>query len=99
MKLFFVPILGLILAGCAGKEEYTPAPGATGEDIFKTACAECHEPKEHGKFFELSKEKANPSAIAKTVSKGGFFMPSFPNISGDSLETLSEYVLTISKVE
>ena len=99
MKLFFFPVLGLVLAGCAGKEEYTPAPGASGEDIFKTACAECHEPKEHGKVFELDEEKATPSAIAETVNKGGFFMPSFPNITGDSLKELSEYVLTVSKVE
>ncbi len=90
---------GLILAGCAGKEEFAPAPGASGPEIFQAACAECHEPKEHGKYFELTKEKANVSAIADKVAKGGFFMPSFPNITGKSLEALSEYVLSNSKVE
>ncbi len=99
MKLIFLPIIGLALAGCAGKDEYKPAPGTSGEDIFKAACLECHEPKEDGKYFELTKEKATPAAISETVAKGGFTMPSFPNISGDELKALSEYVLANSKVE
>jgi len=99
MKLILLPILGLALAGCAGKEEYIPPEGASGEDIFKAACSECHEPKEHGKVFELDREEATPSAIAEQVRKGGFFMPSFPNISGDDLKHLADYVLSVSEVE
>ncbi len=97
MKPIFLPILALTLAGCAGKDEYSPATGATGEDIFKVACMECHEPKEHGKIFELTKEKAAPAAIAEKINKGSFTMPAFPNISGDSLKAVSEYVLANSK--
>ncbi len=100
MKLILLPILGLALAGCAGKEEYKPAPGASGEDIFKAACVECHEPGENGKVFELTKEKATVAAISEKIGKGSLTMPSFPNISGDELKSLSEYVLSISnKVE
>ncbi len=90
---------GLTLAGCAGKETFAPQAGASGEEIFQAACAECHEPKEHGKYFELAKDRATPSAIAEKINKGGFFMPSFPNISDEGLKTLSKYVLSISKVE
>ncbi|MDO8810665.1 MAG: hypothetical protein Q7J38_01365 [Gallionella sp.] len=40
---------------------------ASGEDIFKAACAECHK-KEGGKVFELSGDKAS-AAIAKKLLK------------------------------
>ena len=90
---------GLVLAGCAGKKEFAPEANASGAEIFQAACAECHEPKEHGKYFELSREKATAGAIADKIAKGGFFMPSFPNITGKSLEAVSEFVLSNSKVE
>ncbi len=97
MKLIFIPVIGLVLSGCAGKSDYSPPADATGEAIFRAACLECHEPKEDGTFFELGKEKATPSAIAETINKGGFTMPAFPNISGDAMKKLSEYVLANSK--
>ncbi len=90
---------GAVLAGCAGKEEYAPEPGASGEAIFQAACAECHQPKEDGKYFELPKEKATVQAIGETITKGGFFMPAFPNITGDALTAVSDYVLKNSKVK
>ena len=33
-----------ILAGCGASKDYTPPVGATGEQIFSTACTECHKP-------------------------------------------------------
>jgi len=31
----------ILLSGCS--RDYTPTAGASGEDIFKGACMECHE--------------------------------------------------------
>ena len=99
MRSTVLVVLGLAMAGCAGKEAYSPAAGATGEDMFREACAECHEPKEHGKYFELEKGEATPEVIADRISKGGFMMPAFPNIGSAELKLLSDYVLGISKIE
>ncbi len=99
MRSTVLVVLGLVMAGCAGKETYSPAAGATGEDMFREACAECHEPKEHGSYFELDKEEATATAVAEKISKGGFMMPAFPNIGSAELKRLSDYVLDISKIE
>jgi len=99
MKLTILAAVMLFLTACAGKDDYTPSSGTTGEKIFKTVCVECHEPKEHGKYFELDKAGATPDAIAGIVNKGNFLMPSFPNIVDGELKSLSEYVLSNSKVE
>ena len=71
----------LVMAGCSKTNDYAPAAGASGEDIFKAACAECHK-KEGGKIFELSGDKASASAIAKKVTQGGMIMPSYPASRG-----------------
>ena len=99
MRSTVLVVLGLVMAGCAGKETYSPAAGATGEDMFREACAECHEPKEHGGYFELDKEEATATAVAEKISKGGFMMPAFPNIGSAELKRLSDYVLGISEIE
>jgi len=92
------PILLLVVA-CTKSNDYSPASGATGEDIFKTACVECHQPKDGGHYFELDKQMANVSAIANKVGKGSFMMPAFINIHGSSLNGLAEYVLSQNKTE
>ncbi len=94
-----IVLSGTALAGCAGKEEYAPEPGASGEQIFQTACAECHQPKEQGNYFELTKDKATAEALAEKITKGGLFMPAFPNITGNSLKAVSDYVLSNSKLK
>ena len=33
-----------ILVGCDSGSDYTPAADASGENIFSTACTECHKP-------------------------------------------------------
>lgn len=88
----------LVMAGCSKTNDYAPAAGASGEDIFKAACAECHK-KEGGKIFELSGDKASASAIAKKVTQGGMIMPSFPNIKTEELAGLGQYVIDNSKVK
>ncbi|MCW8929032.1 MAG: c-type cytochrome [Gammaproteobacteria bacterium] len=83
----------LLLAGCS--RDYTPAAGATGEDIFKGACLECHEAIE-GKdnvYYELANDKKNAEFFAKKISSGSLMMPKFPNITGDNLKAVSQYAL------
>lgn len=88
----------LAVAGCSKTNDYAPATGTSGENIFKAACAECHK-KEDGKIFELSGDKANAAAIAKKVTNGGMMMPSFPNIKAEELTGLGQYVIENSKVK
>ncbi|MCP3852328.1 MAG: cytochrome c [Gammaproteobacteria bacterium] len=81
----------ILLSGCS--RDYTPAAGASGEDIFKGACMECHEAIE-GKenvFYELKNEQKNAEFIADKISSGSLIMPKFPNITGDSLKAVSQY--------
>lgn len=93
-----ITMAALAMAGCAKTNNYTPAAGASGEDIYKAACAECHK-KEGGKIFELSGDKASAAAIAKKVTEGGMMMPSFPNIKAQELTGLGQYVIENSKVK
>ncbi len=94
-----LPLTLLLATGCSKSNDYSPASDATAEDVFKTTCIECHQPKEGGHYFELDKNMANATAIANKVSQGSFMMPAFPNIQGDSLQRLSEYVLSQNKAE
>lgn len=83
----------LFLAGCS--RDYTPVAGASGEDIFKGACMECHEAVE-GKenvFYELASDKKNVEFFSKKISSGSLIMPKFPNITGESLNAVSQYAL------
>lgn len=82
---------GLLLSGCS--RDYTPVAGATGEDIFKGACMECHEAIE-GKdniYYEIASDKRNADFFAKKISSGSLIMPKFPNITGDGLKAVSQY--------
>lgn len=93
-----IAMAALAMAGCSKPNDYTPAAGASGADIFKAACIECHK-IENGKIFELAADKANAAAIAKKVTEGGKIMSSFPNIKGEELKSLSQYVIDNSKVK
>ncbi len=91
--LFLMAAATVTLSGCS--RDYTPTAGATGEDIFKAACMECHEDVE-GKdniFYELASDKRNADYFAKKVSSGSLLMPKFPNITGDHLTAVSQYAL------
>lgn len=83
----------LLLSGCS--RDYTPTSGATGEEIFKSACMECHEAIE-GKdniYYELASDKKNIEFIEGRIASGSLVMPKFPNITGDSLKAVSKYAL------
>lgn len=93
-----IPLALLAMTGCSKTSDYSAPAGATGEQIFTAACAECHE-KTDGKIFELSADKATVAAISKKVSEGGMMMPSFPGIKGDALTAVSQYVAENSQVK
>ena len=94
-------LLGLTLAvsGCSRSNDYTPPADATGEAMFQVACIGCHEAGNDGKHFELSADKAKPSVIAEKITGGSLAMPGFPNVKGDKLTQLSEYAISVSKVQ
>ncbi len=93
-----MPIV-LLLAACSKTSDYAPASGATGEDIFKSACVECHTPKEGGHYFELDPDMNTVAAVSNKINEGSFAMPAFAQIQGEALQELSEYVLTNTKAE
>lgn len=96
MKKQIVLSLGAmaVLAGCAGSNDYTPAAGAPGGKIYADACSGCHKAISE---FAIPADKANAAAIAEKVGKGSMMMPSFPNIKGEGLDALTQYVVENSK--
>ena len=91
--LLFAASTVLLLAGCS--RDYTPAAGATGEEIFKAACLECHEAIE-GKeniHYEVTSDKKNAEYFANKISSGSLLMPKFPNITGEGLQAVSQYAV------
>lgn len=96
--LILTAVAALAMAGCSKPNTYTPAAGASGADIFKAACIECHK-IENGKIFELAADKAAPAAIARKITEGGVVMAPFPNIKGEELKAVSQYVVENSKVK
>jgi len=91
--VFYALPLVLLATGCSKTNDYTPAAGVAGADVFKAVCADCHQADGNGKYFELTADKATTDAIAKKINEGGMMMPGFPNIKGDSMTALSAYVL------
>lgn len=92
MTVCTITLTGFI-SGCS--RDYTPSATATGEDIFKQACMECHEAIE-GKdniFYELKAENKNTAFFSKKISNGSLMMPKFPNITADKLTAVSQYAL------
>ena len=91
--LLTAAVTSLLVSGCS--RDYTPAPGASGEDIFKAACMECHEAIE-GKdniYYELTSDKRTTEFVAEKLASGSLKMPKFPNITGDSLKAISQFVV------
>ena len=87
-SLLLLSIVFIMVTGCTRTNDYSPTAGATGEQIFQAACVECH-----ADGFELATEMANVQAIVKKIGEGSMGMPKFPNIQGESLTSVSEYVL------
>lgn len=88
-----------ILVGCGASKDYTPPAGASGENIFSTACTECHKPLSANVAMILSEKVANKEAIIKKFQSGSMRMPAFKNIQGEAADRLADYVLANSQVK
>ncbi len=88
-----------ILVGCGGGRDYSPSADASGEQIFTTACSECHKPLSADKAMILSESVASKEAIVKKFQSGSMRMPAFKNIQGDAADRLADYVLKNSEVK
>ncbi|UJP05915.1 MAG: c-type cytochrome [Nitrosomonas sp.] len=88
----------VILVGCGGGRDYTPPADASGEQIFTTACSECHKPLSADKAMILGSGVASKEAIIKKFQSGSMRMPAFKNIQGESADRLADYVLKNSEV-
>ena len=97
--LLFAATSALLMAGCS--RDYTPPAGASGEEIFKAACIECHEAIEgkENMYYEIASDKRNAQFFANKISSGSLLMPKFPNITGAGLKAVSQYAVehSISK--
>jgi mono/diheme cytochrome c family protein len=88
----------IVLSGCSVNSDYLPSTGAAGEKIFKEACVQCHSPV-HGNVMILRTEVANPDAIIERIKYGkGFAMPAFPNLTGESAQSVADYILENSVI-
>ena len=92
--LIIISSLFAVLSGCS--KDYTPEANATGEQIYQAACAGCHVKNGQGNIFTFAKANANKAYIAEQIKKGNLRMPKFPNIQGDGLNKLSDYLLSNS---
>lgn len=79
------------LNGCS--KDYTPDAKATAESMYQTACAECHKKDAQAMIFTFDSKNANVAYISERIGKGNMMMPKFPNIKGEQLNKLSEYIL------
>jgi len=104
MKRFTLLAVGsaVLLAGCAGSNDYTPKAGASGTEMFKQACVGCHGPlseEELTLFWEMDPKNVNAAYVSAKITKGSMTMPSFPNIKGAELEALTKFVLEHNKAQ
>lgn len=95
-KISFVIASTALLSACSGTNDYTPAVGTSALDMHNANCVSCHSAaEENGKttFWALAPEKANAQYIKAKITNGSMMMPSFPNIKGEQLVALAEFVL------
>ncbi|MCF7970071.1 MAG: cytochrome c [Methylococcaceae bacterium] len=86
----------LILSLTACSDDYTPRPTSSAKTIYLEACADCHsgEPENPEMYYwSINPKNINARYIAHKVNAGSLTMPGFPNIQGESMRKLSEYVL------
>jgi len=92
-KLSFLALL-LSLTACS--DDYVPRATSPGRTIYLEACARCHsgEPENPKMYYwSINPKNINARYIAHKVNAGSLTMPAFPNIQGESMRKLSEYVL------
>jgi mono/diheme cytochrome c family protein len=97
-KITLFSLFAAILAGCGGKDDYTPSAGVNAPAIFAEACQSCHGGAGEGKFgflFSLAGTESTPEKIARHIAEGGPVMPAFPNLSQEQRMALAAYVKSL----
>jgi mono/diheme cytochrome c family protein len=90
-----ISLLALSLSGCSDSNDFTPAEGMDGLDIFANACASCHGEKGQGKFgflLKLAGTDGSSEEISKKIIHGGKLMPAFPNINQQQAKEVATYL-------
>lgn len=91
-KKLLIALLLSLLTACSS--HYVVPAGASSSQVFQEACSSCHKGKDLPEnYFKIDAQNRNIAAISKKISHGGLMMPSFSNITGKSLQELSQYVL------
>lgn len=91
INVLLISTLLLTVNGCS--KDYSPEENATAESMYQTACAECHKKDSSGMIFTFDSQKANTAYINERIANGNMMMPKFPNIKGEQLKQLSDYIL------
>ncbi|QWF70345.1 cytochrome c [Methylomonas paludis] len=89
-------VLPFFISACS--RDYQPADHANGEQIYLEACSQCHRTAANASIFQLHAKNTNANYISEKVLHGSAFMPSFPNITGNNLVLISDYVLEHSEI-
>ena len=82
----------MLLVGACSRD-YAPEANASGEQIYRAACMECHAPAANGSIFILSGDHANAGYIAAQIKNGSLLMPAFPKLSSDDLLKISSFAM------
>jgi len=92
----FVAASAVLLSACSGSNDYTPASDSTAMQMHTASCVACHAAVEvDGKttYWSLAPENSNAEFVKAKISNGSMMMPSFPNIKGEQLDALAEFVV------
>ncbi len=95
----YLILMPLALTACSHQNDYSPAPDATGEQIFAQVCSDCHQPDANGIIYTLKKGQTNTDYIRQQIKQGSFMMPKFPNMSDEAIKKVSQFVLAHSKTQ
>ncbi len=91
-------LLGSMLTGCGGSNEFTPVSGMDGVDIYANACSSCHGENGSGKFgflLKLAGSEETTDQIVGKIRNGGHIMPAFPNIDTQQAKLVADYLKSL----
>ncbi|MES9826205.1 MAG: cytochrome c [Candidatus Thiodiazotropha endolucinida] len=91
-------LAGSLLTGCSDNNDFKPAAGMDGMDIYANACSNCHGVNGSGKFgflLKLSGTDSNTEEIVDKIRNGGHIMPAFPNIDTRHVGLVAAYIKTL----
>jgi mono/diheme cytochrome c family protein len=98
IQLLSIGGLALLLGGCGGPSDFTPAADMSAADIYNETCQVCHGENGAGKFGFLFKIQGTDSSLeqmAAALKEGGSIMPSYPNFSDQQHMMMAAYVKSL----